>query len=72
MLGKSEDLLEFVADRLGHDFRYAIDSSKIKNELGWEAENNLSDTIQSTVDWYLENPQWLEAAQAVLTNASAS
>ena len=51
-LGKSEDLIEFVEDRKGHDFRYAIDSSKIKRELGWEPSVTFEEGIQKTIQWY--------------------
>ena len=57
-LGKSEDLIEFVADRKGHDQRYAIDPTKIHNELGWSPETKFSDGIVKTVEWYLNNKSW--------------
>ena len=56
----SEDLITFVTDRPGHDARYAIDASKIKNELGWEPSVILEDGLEKTVDWYLQNEDWLE------------
>lgn len=59
-LGKSEELIEFVEDRKGHDYRYAIDPSKIKKELGWEPETKFEDGIVKTIDWYLENKEWLK------------
>lgn len=59
-LGKSEDLIEFVEDRKGHDFRYAIDPSKIKRELGWEPKTKFEDGIIKTIDWYLDNQDWLK------------
>lgn len=59
-LGKSEDLIEHVADRKGHDYRYAIDPTKIKNELGWEPKTKFEDGIIKTIDWYLANPDWLK------------
>ena len=59
-LGKSEDLIEYVEDRKGHDYRYAIDPSKIKAELGWEPETKFEDGIVKTIDWYLANPEWLQ------------
>ncbi len=59
-LGKSEELIEFVKDRLGHDRRYAIDSSKIENELGWKPEFNFEDAIEKTIEWYLQNKSWWE------------
>lgn len=52
ILGKPESLIEFVADRPGHDFRYAIDSSKIKKELGWEAEQNFEILLAETIEFY--------------------
>ena len=60
ILGKSEDLIRFVKDRPGHDMRYAIDPTKIKNELGWYPETTFEDGIEKTVKWYLENRQWWE------------
>ncbi len=59
-LGKSEDLITFVTDRKGHDLRYAMDSTKIQQELGWEPETSFEDGIQETIDWYLENREWWE------------
>ena len=60
ILGKSESLIKFVKDRPGHDMRYAIDPTKIKNELGWYPETTFEDGIEKTVKWYLENRQWWE------------
>ena len=57
-LGKSENLIEYVKDRLGHDRRYAINSTKIKTELAWEAEYTFENAIQDTVNWYIQNEQW--------------
>ncbi len=59
-LNKPEDLIEFVEDRKGHDYRYAIDPSKIKAELGWEPKTMFEDGIIRTIDWYLQNPDWLK------------
>ena len=59
-LGKSEDLIEFVTDRKGHDLRYAIDSSKVEKELGWTRTYNFEDGIKETIDWYLNNQDWVE------------
>lgn len=58
-LGKSEDLITFVADRKGHDLRYAIDSSKAERELGWIRSYVFEDGIKETIDWYLENQGWI-------------
>ena len=57
-LGKSEDLIEFVKDRPGHDKRYAINSNKIRNELGWEAKHSFNNAMKVTIDWYLRNEKW--------------
>ncbi|WP_287063572.1 GDP-mannose 4,6-dehydratase, partial [Algoriphagus sp.] len=58
--GTSEKLITFVKDRAGHDLRYAIDSSKIKNELGWEPSLQFDEGIDITIDWYLANEEWLD------------
>ena len=57
-LGKSESLISYVADRKGHDMRYAIDPTKIHNELGWLPETRFEDGIQKTIRWYLDNKPW--------------
>lgn len=59
-LGKPESLIEHVEDRKGHDYRYAIDPTKIKNELGWYPKTKFEDGIIKTIDWYLANPEWLK------------
>lgn len=59
-LGKSEDLIEFVTDRPGHDRRYAIDPTKIHNELGWLPATKFDDGIKKTIDWYLIHKSWWE------------
>ncbi len=58
-LGKSEDLITFVEDRKGHDLRYAIDSSKVEKELGWDRTYTFEQGIKETVDWYLNNQDWI-------------
>lgn len=58
--GSSESLITYVNDRAGHDLRYAIDSSKLQNELGWKPSLQFEEGIEKTVDWYLENQQWLD------------
>src|SRR5574344_3004748 len=58
--GHSLDLITYVTDRLGHDARYAIDSSKLQRELGWEPSLQFEEGIEKTVRWYLENEEWLE------------
>ena len=60
ILGKGEDLIEFVTDRKGHDQRYAIDPTKISNELGWTPQTKFDDGIKKTVAWYLDNRAWWE------------
>lgn len=59
-LGKSEDLIEFVADRKGHDLRYAIDSTKAERELGWDRTHTFEEGIKETIDWYLNNQDWVD------------
>ncbi|MDR3225238.1 MAG: dTDP-glucose 4,6-dehydratase [Clostridiales Family XIII bacterium] len=59
-LGKPESLITFVTDRKGHDLRYAIDPSKISNELGWSPATNFAEGIKKTIDWYLANKPWWE------------
>ena len=53
-----EEQIEFVTDRPGHDARYAIDASKLENELGWRAQENFDTGIEKTVSWYLDNDWW--------------
>jgi len=60
VLGKSEELITYVTDRKGHDLRYAIDPTKIHNELGWMPETKFADGIKKTKIWYLENRNWWE------------
>ena len=57
-LGKSEDLIKYVTDRPGHDMCYAIDPTKIKNELGWEPLTLFDEGIKKTIKWYLDNKEW--------------
>lgn len=59
-LGKSEDLITFVEDRKGHDLRYAIDSSKAEAELNWERTYTFENGIKETINWYLNNQEWLD------------
>jgi dTDP-glucose 4,6-dehydratase len=58
--GESEKLITYVTDRAGHDLRYAIDSSKLQKQLGWEPSLQFEEGIEKTVDWYLENQVWLD------------
>ena len=58
--GEDMDLITFVTDRAGHDLRYAIDSSKLQRELGWEPSLQFEEGIEKTVRWYLDNQEWLD------------
>ena len=58
IMGKNEDLIEFVEDRPGHDVRYSLDSSKIRRELQWKPKYTLEDALKKTVEWYLANESW--------------
>lgn len=58
--GESESLIRFVKDRPGHDFRYAIDSSKLQNELGWSPKMSFREGLSQTIDWYLDNENWVK------------
>ena len=57
--GTSEKLINFVKDRAGHDLRYAIDSTKLTRELGWQPSLQFEEGLEKTVDWYLSNEKWL-------------
>ena len=59
---KSSDLITYVEDRLGHDRRYSIDSSKIRKEIGWRCKFDFLDSLEKTVDWYISNQPWLKNA----------
>jgi dTDP-glucose 4,6-dehydratase len=58
--GESEKLITYVSDRKGHDLRYAIDASKLENELGWKPSITFEEGLEKTVDWYLNNQEWIE------------
>ncbi len=58
LMGQGEDKIKYVSDRLGHDFRYAIDASKAQNELAWSPEIKFIDGLQATIQWYQDNPSW--------------
>ncbi len=60
LMGKSEELIEYIPDRKGHDLRYAVDYSKIEAELGWKPSISFEKGLSDTVDWYVNNFQWLE------------
>jgi dTDP-glucose 4,6-dehydratase len=58
--GESAKLITFVKDRAGHDLRYAIDSKKLMTELGWEPSLQFEEGIEKTIDWYMDNQEWLD------------
>ena len=64
LTGKPETLLRYVADRPGHDRRYALDSTKIQTELGWKPEISLEDGVRQTIEWYKDNSKWVSAVRA--------
>ena len=59
IMNKPENLIEFVEDRPGHDFRYSLNSSKISEQLGWKVKTSFENGLKSTVQWYLDNPELL-------------
>ena len=59
-LGKPESLITYVKDRPGHDKRYAINSCKIQNELGWKPQTDFEIGMRQTIEWYKNNPKWIE------------
>ena len=63
-LGKDESLIEFVTDRLGHDRRYAIDSTKIQTDLGWKPKYTFEIGIKETIKWYLDNQEWISKVRS--------
>lgn len=63
IMGRPESLIEFVADRPGHDRRYALDTKKITTELGWSPSIGLEDGLRRTVNWYVQNPDWIRKAR---------
>ncbi len=64
--GKSAELITFVADRPGHDYRYAMDASKLERDLGWTPQVSFEDGLQRTMAWYLDNPEWVDEVSALL------
>ena len=70
LMGKSEDLIEFVGDRPGHDFRYSLDSMKIRKKLGWKENVEFEEGIGKTVKWYLDNNEWWSNLENVLSGKS--
>ena len=70
IMNKSEDLIEFVEDRPGHDFRYSMTSRKISNELGWKHESNFDEGLKKTVEWYLGNPEIMKDSSTIVQDAT--
>jgi len=68
LLGKGEGLIEFVKDRPGHDFRYSLDTTKAKRELGWEAKTSFDEGLKKTVEWYIEHLKWAQDKVAYLND----
>ena len=66
IMNKSEDLIEFVDDRPGHDFRYSMNSKKISSELGWKTKSNFNENLKTTIEWYLENPDILNNSSSIV------
>ena len=70
VMDKSEDLIEFVEDRPGHDFRYSLNSKKISDELGWKRNTNFDEGIRKTVQWYLDNPEILNDISSTVLDST--
>ena len=70
IMGKSNDLIEFVEDRPGHDQRYSLDSSKINNELGWSTKINFEEGIRKTIEWYEKNFSYYESISNEILNST--
>jgi len=68
LLGKGEELREFVKDRPGHDFRYSLDTTKAKRDLGWEAKTSFDEGLKKTVEWYIEHLKWAQDKVAYLND----
>ncbi len=59
IMGKNDEMIDFIADRPGHDFRYAVDTAKIYSEIGWTPSVSFENGLEKTVEWYIENKEWL-------------
>jgi len=68
LLGKGEELIEFVKDRPGNDFRYSLDTTKAKRDLGWEAKTSFDEGLKKTVEWYIEHLKWAQDKVAYLND----
>ncbi len=71
LMGKTEDLIEFVEDRPGHDFRYSMDSTKIRTELEWSESIKFEEGLEKTVQWYLDNQNWWNELSSTVLNKEA-
>ena len=69
-MNKSEDLIEFVEDRPGHDFRYSMDSTKISKELDWKIKLDFNGGLEKTVKWYLKNPEILNNISSTVLDST--
>ena len=63
-VGKGEELIQYVTDRPGHDRRYAIDNTKVKNELGWTPAHSFEAALAETVEWYRANQEWCDRVRS--------
>ena len=70
IMNKSEDLIDFVEDRPGHDFRYSMDSKKISNELGWKTKSSFDEGLRKTVQWYLDHPEILNNVSSTVLDST--
>ena len=70
IMGKSSDLIEFVEDRPGHDFRYSLNSSKIKKQLGWSVKTDFEKGLEKTIKWYLSHSDWWKNLSKKILNAT--
>jgi dTDP-glucose 4,6-dehydratase len=60
-LKKPDDLIEFVTDRPGHDFRYSLNSDKVGTQIGWKSKVPFSSGIEETIQWYIDNMEWVKS-----------
>jgi len=70
IMNKPEDLIDFVEDRPGHDFRYSMDSKKISGELGWRVKSNFDDGLRKTIQWYLDRPDILNSVSSTVLDST--
>ena len=70
IMNKPEDLIDFVEDRPGHDFRYSMDSKKISDELGWTVKSNFDDGLRKTIQWYLDHPDTLNNVSSTVLDST--